>query len=194
MRRPRVKIQGRPAIYLVSNKCCGHIDAQPLEAPEAREKFLQILAFYAKHYFCQVSCCRIGPRDFIFRVRVEAFRRLKLPQLKKIAASLYSGKYKPHKHWDKEEWRHFNRRLFDLSAFMQNVEMLPAMWHNARFDCEGHFWAGRFVSEIISVGLPPWRIHLQASAATKSTPATAADHAASRLGSSFDIRHRTGGG
>jgi hypothetical protein len=80
----------------------------------------------------------------------ESFRILTRVELRAIAERLYGGRlFKPYLFWRAPQWRRFNRRLFDVSEFMRNVESDYARWHNRRFGRKGQLWADRFKSNLL---------------------------------------------
>ena len=81
-------------------------------------------------------------------VRFEAFRRLSQEELEERARYFYP---KPEQtaRWTRRHWKRFNRRLFDVSELMRNIQMVYAKWHNRRFRRRGSFWEGRFRSTLL---------------------------------------------
>jgi hypothetical protein len=81
-------------------------------------------------------------------VRFEAFRQLSQEELEEKAEYFYP---KPEQiaHWTQSHWKRFNRRLFDVSELMRNIQMVYAKWHNRRFGRRGSFWEGRFKSTLL---------------------------------------------
>ena len=76
----------------------------------------------------------------------EQFRSLPHEQLVGIARRLWGDeKWKVRtRGWEQQEWDVFNRRLFDLSSFMQRLNGEYAKWYNRHFQRRGHFWAQRY--------------------------------------------------
>ncbi len=80
--------------------------------------------------------------------RVEAFCRLSQEELEERARYFYP-KREQTAHWTQFHWERFNRRLFDVSELMRNIQMVYAKWHNRRFGRRGSFWEGRFKSTLL---------------------------------------------
>jgi len=149
-RLPRLKPQGREQSYHLSNRLAGAPDGYPLQQPGAREKFLQILLSYAEVYFCLIAAFAIMGNHYHVLVQFEAFRILTRVELRRIAETLYKGRLiKPYLFWGPAQWRRFNRRLFDVSELMRNVESDYARWHNREFGRKGQLWADRFKSNLL---------------------------------------------
>ena len=128
----------------------GEPGCYPLQQPGAREKFLEILLFYAGIYFCVLAAFAIMGNHYHALAQFEAFRILTRVELRRIAEQLYRDRwFKPYLFWRAAEWRRFNRRLFDVSEFMRNVESDYARWHNRQFGRKGQLWADRFKSNLL---------------------------------------------
>jgi hypothetical protein len=48
------------------------------------------------------------------------------------------------------EWKRFEKRLFDMSEYMRNIQMHFARWYNRKFQRKGRFWADRFKSVLLA--------------------------------------------
>ena len=81
-------------------------------------------------------------------VRFEAFRQLSKGELEERARHFYP-KLEQTAHWTQLHWERFNRRLFDVSELMRNIQMVYAKWHNRRYGRRGSFWEGRFKSSLV---------------------------------------------
>lgn len=149
-RLPRLKPRGRDQSYHLYNRLAGEPGCFPLQQPGAREKFLELLVFYASIYFCLLGAFALMGNHYHALVQFLAFRILTRMELRRLAEQLYQGRwYKPYLFWRAAEWRRFNRRLFDVSELMRNVESDYARWHNRRFGRKGQLWADRFKSNLL---------------------------------------------
>ncbi len=149
-RLPRLKPEGRDQSYHLFNRLAGEPDFYPLQQRGAREKFLEILLFYADIYFCLIAAFAIMGNHYHALVQFDAFRILTRVELRRIAEKLYSDRLiKPYLFWRAPQWRRFNRRLFDVSELMRNVESDYARWHNRKFGRKGQLWADRFKSNLL---------------------------------------------
>jgi len=149
-RLARLKPEGRDQSYHLYNRLAGDPSFYPLQQHGAREKFLEILLFYADIYFCVLAAFAIMGNHYHALVQFQAFRILTQVELRRIAQALYKDRLiKPYLFWRKAQWRRFNRRLFDVSELMRNVESDYARWYNRRFGRKGQLWADRFKSNLL---------------------------------------------
>lgn len=171
-RLPRLKPRGRTQTYHLYNRLAGEPNVYSLQQRGAREKFLEILLFYSAIYFCVLGAYAIMGNHYHLLAQFEAFRILTRVELRRIAEQLYKDRwFKPYLLWRAAEWRRFNRRLFDVSELMRNVESDYAVWHNREFGRKGRLWADRFKSNLLEsaravqavalyIELNPLRAHL----------------------------------
>ena len=149
-RLPRLKPRGRTQSYHLYNRLAGEPGDYPMQQPGARERFLAILLSYARVYFCLLAAFSVMGNHYHVLAQFEAFRILTRLELRAIAKRLYADRvFKPYLFWRAPQWRRFNRRLFDVSEFMRNVESDYARWHNRKFGRKGQLWADRFKSNLL---------------------------------------------
>jgi hypothetical protein len=76
---------------------------------------------------------------------MEQFRLLPRNQLEERGQLLY-GRMFEHRTagWEDSDWERFNRKLFDISSLMQQINGRYGCWFNRRFQRRGHFWGDRF--------------------------------------------------
>ena len=53
------------------------------------------------------------------------------------------------KGWLKANWERFEKRVFDVSEYMRNLQAAFARWYNQTFGRRGRFWADRFKSTLL---------------------------------------------
>jgi putative transposase len=171
-RLPRLKPAGRTQSYHLYNRLAGEPGFYPLQQAGAREMFLEILLFYAGIYFCSLAAFAIMGNHYHVLAQFEAFRILTRVELRGIAEQLYKDRlFKPYLFWRAAQWRRFNRRLFDVSELMRNVESDYARRFNRKFGRKGQLWADRFKSNLLEnaravqavalyIELNPLRAHL----------------------------------
>ena len=83
-------------------------------------------------------------------MRFDRPRSVSRKELENRALALYGKKrLKWLEAWPKASWDRFEKRLFDVSEFMRNLEEAFAFWYNAAHNCKGHFWADRFRSTVL---------------------------------------------
>jgi REP element-mobilizing transposase RayT len=119
-----------------------------LDSPAAHRKLLEIIRYYILGYSCEAAGFSIMGNHYHLMVRFEAFRQLSQEELEEKAKYFYP---RPEQtaHWTQSHWERFNRRLFDVSELMRNIQMVYAKWHNRRFGRRGSFWEGRFKSTLL---------------------------------------------
>ncbi len=147
MRRPRLKVDAS-AWYHCYNRANGPLRDFPLDSLVSHRKLLQIIRYYVLGYSCEACGFSIMGNHYHLVVRFEAFRQLSQEELEERPRYFYP---KPEQtaHWARRHWARFNRRLFDVSELMRNVQMVYAKWHNRRFRRRGSFWEGRFKSTLL---------------------------------------------
>ena len=79
-------------------------------------------------------------------VGFEAARKLSREELRDRATLLYPDPEKVLK--NDQQWERFNRRLFDLSELMRNIQSAFTKWYNRCNGRRGSLWDGRFRSTI----------------------------------------------
>ena len=146
MRRARQK-STEAAFYHIFTRVAGAHNYFPLLDQEACQKLLEIIRFYVSVYCCQLAAYQIMGNHYHLILFCESFRCLSAGQLQQRAAQLYGHRARLKTlNWSTEDWQHFNRKLFDISALMQHINGEYAKWFNRRFERRGHFWADRFKS------------------------------------------------
>jgi len=148
MRRPRLKIDNASAWYHCYSRANGPLGDFPLDSPAAHRKLLEIIRYYVLGYSCEAAGFSIMGNHYHLMVRFEGFRRLRQEELEERARYFYP-KQEQTAHWAQCHWERFNRRLFDVSELMRNIQMVYAKWHNRRFGRRGSFWEGRFKSTLL---------------------------------------------
>jgi len=148
MRCPRLKIDNGEGWYHCYSRTNGPLGDFPLDSPVAHRKLLEIIRYYVLGYSCEATGFSIMGNHYHLLVRFEAFRRLSQEVLEERARHFYP-KRQQTAHWTPLHWKRFNRRLFDVSELMRNIQMVYAKWHNRRFGRRGSFWEGRFKSTLL---------------------------------------------
>ena len=148
MGRPRLKIDNAPACYHCYSRANGPLGDFPLDAPAAHRKLLEIIRHYVLGYSCEAIGFSIMGNHYHLMVRFEAFRRLSQEELEERARHFYP-KREQTAHWTQLHWERLNRRLFDVSELMRNIQIVYTKWHNRRFGRRGSFWEGRFKSTLL---------------------------------------------
>ena len=100
----------------------------------------------ARAYFCQVASFSLMSNHYHLLVGFEAARKLSREELRDRATLLYPDPEKVLK--NDQQWERFNRRLFDLSELMRNIQSAFTKWYNRCNGRRGSLWDGRFRSTI----------------------------------------------
>jgi hypothetical protein len=80
-----------------------------------------------------------------FIIFMEAFRELSRSELIEKAKQLYGKRFEINTClWQDSDWEAFNRRLFDLSCLMQQINGRYGAWFNRKFNRRGSLWSTRF--------------------------------------------------
>ena len=146
-RIPRIKIEDEDTFYHISARVAGPPKWFPFEDPVARHKLEELIGFYTKAYSCEVASFSLMSNHYHVEVQFETFRQLGRSELEKRAALMYS---KPEKILVTDrDWERFNRRLFDLSELMRNIQNSYARWYNRNYGRRGSLWAERFNSTVV---------------------------------------------
>ena len=147
-RKARLKIPYRKSFYQTCSKASGPPDWRPFDDPRVQARLLRIIEKYATAYQCEVTSFVIEGNQYELGLQFQPYRRLSRLQMEPIAEALYSNPAD----WPKtrREWQRFNRRIFDLSEFMRNVNGVFASWYNKTHNRRGPFFAERFKSAILA--------------------------------------------
>ena len=81
--------------------------------------------------------------------RFDKPRSLSAEELMERALALYPGSKKILATWPKKKWKRLQKRLFDISELMRNIQGAFSRWYNRTFHRKGHFWGERFKSAIL---------------------------------------------
>jgi hypothetical protein len=136
----------REGLYHLRGLIAGARSARPLQVKENAEQLLAIIKHFTSLYFCVVAGLQLLGSHYHLSCRFEAFRKLTDEELLALAKLFYPGSYRPYLTWGPAEWERFNRRLFNVSELMRNIQQAFARWFNRRYHRRGPVWAGRFQS------------------------------------------------
>jgi len=133
-------------LYHLRGQVAGPKGYYPLQEKENAEQLLAIIRHFAGLYCCVVAALEVLGSHYHLCCRFLAFQELDREQLLELAERFYPGSYRPYLTWGPGEWARFNRRLFNVSELMRNIQQAFARWFNRRHHRKGPFWAGRFQS------------------------------------------------
>ena len=148
MRLPRIKTLDWQTDYHLCSRIVGPVDWYPLHAPEVQQEYQRILFKYVDLYFCRLWAWSLMGDHTHTGVRFDPYRKLSQRRLVSIAKRFYPRPIDRPK--TRREWRRFNRRLFDVSELVRNINGDFATWFNRRFNRRGALFAGRFKSLLIT--------------------------------------------
>ena len=145
-RTPQIKIDDQDTFYHVTARVVGTPDWFPFADSAARNKLLSLIRKYTRAYFCQVASFSLMSNHYHLLVGFEAARKLSREELRDRATLLYPDPEKVLK--NDQQWERFNRRLFDLSELMRNIQSAFTKWYNRCNGRRGSLLDGRFRSTI----------------------------------------------
>ena len=147
-RLPRIKVEGNEAWYHIHSHAAAKTGEYPIESELCRGKLSELIAHYSTPYFCEVAGFNAVGNHYHLILHFEAFRPLSAQEKWDRAMMLYTEK--KLKRWKDEDWDRFERRIFNVSELMRNIQGSFATWYNAEFDRKGRFWGDRFKSTLLT--------------------------------------------
>ncbi len=133
--------------YHLRGQAAGRKGSYPFKNKQNAAQLDAVILHFTSLFFCQVASLSLMGNHYHLVCVFEAFRKLSRAELWRIAERFYPDpKYQPYLRWDERDWERFNRRLFNVSELMRNIQSAYARWYNERHHRKGRFWAGRFQS------------------------------------------------
>jgi hypothetical protein len=150
-RTSRFKVLDGEAWYHVYNHVAAGLGEFPLGKPAAARRLIEFFEFYASVYECTLAALCVMGNHYHGVLHFEEYRPLSRKELRRRAKLLNPGPLGEERLecWSDEDWARFNRRLFDLSEFMKDVQQNFSIWYNARHKRRGHFWGDRFKATVL---------------------------------------------
>jgi hypothetical protein len=150
-RSNRFKVLEGSAWYHLYNQAAAALGEYPLEGTGAGRRLIELFEFYASVYECTLAALCVMGNHYHAVAFFEEYRRLSPRELRRRAKRLNPGPLGEARLdcWGDEDWERFNRRLFDVSDFMKDVQQRFSVWYNARHTRRGHFWAERFKATVL---------------------------------------------
>ena len=134
-------------LFHLRGQVAGFLGDFPLQKPENALQLIALIRHFSSLYFCSVAALNILGNHYHLVLRFQAYRRLSRRTLREIAERCYPNpRYRPYLRWNESQWERFNRRLFNVSELMRNLQSAYACWYNERYQRKGRFWADRFQS------------------------------------------------
>jgi putative transposase len=133
--------------YHLRGQAAGRKHSYPFQNRQNAAQLNALIRHFTGLFFCRVASVSILGNHYHLVCVFEAFRKLSRQQLWRIAERFYPDpKYQPYLRWNDGDWERFNRRLFNVSELMRNLQSAYARWFNRRHQRKGRFWADRFQS------------------------------------------------
>jgi REP-associated tyrosine transposase len=151
-RSNRFKVLDGSAWYHLYNKVGGVGRGEyPLADTSAARKLMEFFELYASVYECVLAALCVMGNHYHAVAFFKEYRQLSRRELRRRAKLINPGPLGEERLdcWGDEDWERFNRRLFDVSDFMKDVQQRFSVWHNTRHKCCGHFWADRFKATLL---------------------------------------------
>ncbi len=127
------------------NRITGYPGEYPLQKRKPARHFWRLVDFYTSCYICNLAGYVLMGNHYHLVVEFEPFRRLNQTELIRRAKKLY-GRWFRRKtaSWREEEWLDFNRKLFDVSDLMHDLNGEYAKWFNKYKGRRGPLWSDRY--------------------------------------------------
>jgi len=150
-RMARFKLEDVACWYHLTARVASRSGEYPLEDPGCKRKLMGLLKHYAQRYACRLAAFCVMGNHWHVVMLFEKPRKLSTAELWRRARMFYPGRAGKEflKSWTPAQWQRFERRIFDVSEFMRNVQGEFARWYNRTFDRKGRFWAERFKSTVL---------------------------------------------
>jgi putative transposase len=145
-RMPRNIELDKDGVYHLRVQVAGPEGFYPLQNPEEAAELERIIKRYTGLYFCTPAAVNLMGSHYHLPTEFEAFRKLPQEKLQALAERFYPGRRRPYRGWEEADWERFNRRVFNVSELMRNINQAFATYYNTKYNRKGPFWAGRFRS------------------------------------------------
>jgi len=148
-RMSRLKIIGDEAWYHVHCRIAGRKGSYPLLNSLCQRKMIELIKSLSNVYCCEIAAFCVMGNHYHLVIKFKAPEKLSKGDLLRRALLLYPKSEKFLKLWSEKKWEQFNRRLFDLSEYMRNLQASFARWYNKTYERRGRFWGDRFKSVLL---------------------------------------------
>jgi REP element-mobilizing transposase RayT len=146
-RLPRLKVENEVGWYHLCSRVAGWLNWFPFEDRIARRKLLETIRKYLAVYSCEAAAFCLMGNHYHLLVRFLPFAILSREELYQRARLLYRDPDQVLR--SEQQWQRFNRRIFDVSEFMRNIQQSYTKWYNRRYQRRGSLWGERFKSVIL---------------------------------------------
>jgi REP-associated tyrosine transposase len=150
-RLARFKVTWDNTWYHVFNHAASGTIDFPLEDRDAQSKLMSLFVLYARIYGCKLGSIAVMGNHYHAVLLMKTWMLLSPKELRRRAEILNPGQAGKERldTWSEDDWDRFNRRLFDLSDFMKDVQQNFSSWYNRRHNRRGHFWGARYKSTVL---------------------------------------------
>lgn len=148
MRLPRIKTPDRVTCYHLRARIIGPRHFYPFEKPRIKRMILHCLNKFLRLYCCQLVDFNIMGNHIHLILRFQPYRRLSKRELHRRACAYY--RRPADRPQTPRQWRRFNRRLFDVSEFMRNLDGAIARDYNDSHNRRGSLFIDRFGASILA--------------------------------------------
>ena len=148
-RNARLKLDQTDAWYHLCARAAAKHGEYPLADPLVRFRLLDLIKHYAGIYFCKFASVNCMGNHWHGVCHFDAPRTLSPEERMERALALYPNSRKTLDAWPEKKWLRLEKRLFDVSEFMRNVQGGFSRWYNRTYRRKGHFWGERFKSVIL---------------------------------------------
>ena len=131
----RFKLKQTEAWYHIHARTAGKKGEYPLEKPLCQSKMINMLRAYSSVYCCDIAAFSVMGNHYHLVIRFDELKTLRQDELMDRALLLYPNSKEHLLQWTPKQWERFNKRIFDISEFMRNVQAAFARWYNRTFRC-----------------------------------------------------------
>lgn len=149
-RQSRLKIEGESAWYHLYSAVACRRGTYPLAEPACQKELMRLMEHYSGIYFCEIAAVQVLGNHYHVVCKFEEARAVTRDELWGLALKMYPRSEIKLKAWTEAQWERFERRLFNVSEFMRNLQAAFATWYNRTYDRKGRFWAERFKSALLA--------------------------------------------
>ncbi len=149
-RKARIKVEDQDAWYHLRCRAAGGKGECPLDKPLARSKLTELMRWYTTAYCCEPASFNVMGNHYHLEVKFEKARSLSENELRRRALIMYPNSQKHLLFWTKADWEKFEKRLFNVSELMRNLNSGFARWYNKQYQRKGRFWGDRFKSTVLA--------------------------------------------
>lgn len=144
----RLKYTETDAWYHLYSRVAAYKGEYPLSEAVPMRRLIQTIEHFSAIYFCEVAALCVMGSHYHLVVKFDVLQDVSREELRARTRLMYPSRASQAEIdlWSEEDWEHYQRRLFDVSEYMRNVQSAFARWYNHTYQRRGRFWADRFKS------------------------------------------------